>query len=178
MLHTSDVYVSCQYCSELYNGTINLGHDLQLFENKRVQKGYSLNIDLSKPESPFLNLPYREYQELKSYANFLKNPINDDPDHQQELHFPSNIEYARIEECDSFNDIVKKHNFKGFCIYFNSKKVKTFNRDFIELLYYINSTVALSSNKEKTIAILNCEHEYWKTGNNFKQWIIEETFYS
>ena len=58
---------------ELYNGTINLGHDLQLFENKRVQKGYSLNIDLSKPESPFLNLPYKEYQELKSYANKYKN---------------------------------------------------------------------------------------------------------
>ena len=163
---------------ELYNGTINLGHDLQLFENKRVQKGYSLNIDLSKPESPFLNLPYKEYQELKSYANYLKEPLNDDPDYQKQLLLPSNIEYVKIEDCDSFKDIVKKHNFKGFCIYFNCNKVKIFNRDFIELLYYINSTVALSSNKEKTIAILNCEHEYWKTGNNFKQWIIEETFYS
>ena len=125
-----------------------------MFENKRVQKGRALNIVLSKPESPFLNLPYKEYQELKSYANFLKEPLGEDPDYQKQLLLPSNIEYVKIEDCDSFKDIVKKHNFKGFCIYFNCNKVKTFNRDFIELLYYINSTVALSSNKEKTIAIL------------------------
>ena len=53
----------------------------------------------------------------------------------------------------------------------NSKGAKYTKGNIWKLIYY-------KKYKEKTIAILNCEHEYWKTGNNFKQWIIEETFYS
>ncbi len=163
---------------ELFNGTSTLGMDLQFYENKETQRGLSLNIDLTKINSPLLDLPYKEYQELNSYAKFLKEPLGPEPDEQKQILYPSNIEYEKMDECESFNDIVKRHNFKGFCIYFNSNKVKEFKRDFEELLYYINSQIALSTNKEKTIAILNCEHEYWKTGKNFKQWIIEKTFYS
>ena len=42
----------------------------------------------------------------------------------------------------------------------------------------INSEVSMTRSDDNKVAIINCEHEYWKTGKNYKEWILPETFYT
>ena len=103
---------------------------------------------------------YEEKQPLQNLHTFMK-PV-----------------YIPIEEKTTSKKIVKLNEYKGFCIYIDSNNIKTFKRDLYELLFYINSDVAMSYNKNKTVVIFNCEHEFWKTGKNYSSWNIEDTFYN
>jgi len=74
--------------------------------------------------------------------------------------------------------IVTKNKFSGICMYMHDSIIKVNDRDIHEFLFCINSEVSMTRSDDNKVAIINCEHEYWKTGKNYKEWILPETFYT
>ena len=40
-----------------------------------------------------------------------------------------------------------------------------------------NDTFSIAKTKNNSISIINCEHEYWKTEQNYKEYIINNEFF-
>ena len=75
------------------------------------------------------------------------------------------------------SEIVKHNEYKGFCLYIDKTIAKHLYRDVYELLFFTNWDVSITKSIDSSIAIINCEHEYWKTGNNYKEWILTKEMY-
>ena len=79
---------------------------------------------------------------------------------------------------DDFKGMVKLNDYRGFCITLDTKKLKKgINRDIYELFFCIPSTFSIAKTKNNSISIINCEHEYWKTEQNYKEYIINNEFF-
>lgn len=76
-----------------------------------------------------------------------------------------------------FEKITNRNNYKGFAVYLDNTKSKKFNRTLPELLYLANPTVSIVRAEDNQFAIINCEHEYWKTNENYQEIIIQKSFY-
>lgn len=87
-----------------------------------------------------------------------------------------NINFIETQKLSTFSNIVNK-NKTGICFILNTKKIKTFNRDLYELLFCIPAKFSVSCNKEKSIAVINCEHEGWDKKNSFKQYTFTDDFF-
>jgi len=170
----------------LQDGSICLD-EFQYDENKPHENGESLIAGLTKPNNPIFNVPEDELNDFKGLAEFMETynkkrstdwGAYEEKQPLQNLHTFMKPVYIPIEEKTTSKKIVKLNEYKGFCIYIDSNNIKTFKRDLYELLFYINSDVAMSCNKNKTVVIFNCEHEFWKTGKNYSSWNIEDTFYN
>jgi hypothetical protein len=79
----------------------------------------------------------------------------------------------------TFYNIVEKNNFKGFAIFVDNTKIglENFDRTLPELLYIANPTVSIVRSVNNEFAIINCEDEYWKTNQNYKEIVIQKSFY-
>lgn len=82
----------------------------------------------------------------------------------------------RIDKIDN-KEIVKQNLYLGYCIYIDDTIKETLYRDCYELLFFTNWDVAITRSEDNKVAIYNCEHEYWKTGKNFKEWILTKEMY-
>ena len=174
---------------ELLGGNDKLLDILQYFENKPPQPGSELPLSLSKPNNPILNLSDEESLILTQLSNFYKNvgtDVHNKLSEQEEnyhnwqlfLKGPNFIHTPLIKQSSDFKELVIKNDYRGFCVYIDIKNMGAFTRDLAELLFFINKPVPIAHNKNKSLAIINCEHDYWKTGKNYNSWNIEETFYT
>lgn len=79
---------------------------------------------------------------------------------------------------NDFKSIVELNDNRGFCITMNTSKLKKgIHRDIYELFFCIPSFFTIAKTKNKSISIINCEHEYWKTKQNYKEYIITDKFF-
>lgn len=79
-----------------------------------------------------------------------------------------------------FKKITNKNDYKGFAVYIDNTKIQKyikFEKTLPELLYLANPTVSIVRAEDNRFAIINCEHEYWKTNENFQEIIIQKSFY-
>lgn len=96
------------------------------------------------------------------------------------LDTPSTIHYPVESVYKNFNykDIAQKQDYKGFAVWYNPAGKPKIYRDLYELLFFTCESISCTISKNKELAIINCEHEYWKTGNNYKEWILTEDMYN
>jgi len=88
-----------------------------------------------------------------------------------------NLGYDYIEKnVSNYKEIVKDNSYKGFCIVINTEELKSFERDLAELFFCIPASYSLARTKNKSIAIINCEHKYWKGKGEIKEYIINDNF--
>ena len=55
--------------------------------------------------------------------------------------------------------------------------LKVFERNIFELLFCIPDTYTLTRNNDNSLCIINCEHKYWKTGENMKEYVLTDNFF-
>ena len=128
-----------------------------------------------------------EIKLLKEYYIFLsknKELLKEVFSNSKTFTFKPHIERVASDLIDgvSFTNfckiLVTKNNFSGICMYMHDSVIKINDRDVYEFLFCINSEVSITRSEDNKVAIINCEHEYWKTGKNYKEWILPETFYT
>ena len=88
-----------------------------------------------------------------------------------------NLNFIENKSLSNFNEIVNYNNKKGICFVLDTDKVKTFNRDLYELLFCIPAKFSVSCNKEKSIAVVNCEHKGWQNKKDYKQYTFTKEFF-
>ena len=128
-----------------------------------------------------------EIKLLKEYYIFLsknKELLKEVFSNSKTFMFKPHMERVDVSDFNevSFTDfckiLVTKNNFSGICMYMHDSVIKINDRDVCEFLFCINSEVSITRSEDNKVAIINCEHEYWKTGKNYKEWILPETFYT
>ena len=77
-----------------------------------------------------------------------------------------------------WKELVIKNEYTGICIYMHDSVIQINDRDIHEFLFCINTEVSMTRSKDSKVSIINCEHEYWKTGKNYKEWILPKSFYT
>jgi hypothetical protein len=115
------------------------------------------------------NLTNDELTYLNHYLklfNLSKKPNN--PSFKYKL-----IEIDNIED---YKKIVTLNNNKGICVVMKSN-LKVFERNIFELLFCIPDTYTLTRNNDNSLCIINCEHKYWKTGENMKEYVLTDNFF-
>lgn len=127
-----------------------------------------LNTDRS-----FFNDKLNE-QELEYLTTFL--PAFETQ--EKTKHCAINYVIKPINSGYELNDLAKLNEYKGFCMYFNTTEVIKMTRDFDELLMCIPPTFSLIRTEDRNIAVINCEHEFWKTGDNFREYVLSPKFFN
>ena len=103
-------------------------------------------------------------------VDVLKNNLFD------EYRFDLNDKYIEIK--NDFSKIVKTNDYKGYAIWIDKDVVRNMDREVFEFLYLVRNDIAITKTKNNKVAIINCEHEDWKTNelNSKSIWIIEDSF--
>ena len=68
---------------------------------------------------------------------------------------------------------VNLNQHKGFCLVVNTFKTK---RIMEELMFLAHPDFTLSKTQDEKVMVINCEHEYWTTGKEYKEYIIDDKF--
>lgn len=68
---------------------------------------------------------------------------------------------------------VNLNNHKGFCLVINTFKTERVPE---ELMFLAHPEFTLSKTEDEKVMVINCEHEYWTTGKNYKEYIIDDKF--
>lgn len=92
------------------------------------------------------------------------------------IHYP----IVSVEHGFEYTDVAKQQNYKGFAVWYNPENInkpKIF-RDIYELLYFTGASVACTRSENNELAIINCEHEFWRTRKNYKEWILTKEMYN
>ena len=111
------------------------------------------------------------------HASNLKDPLQRYENHAFKI-FYNETNKTFNHNFNVFKDLVERNNYKGFCVYIHPKNIGDFERSIFELMFCINSSVALTTNSERTIVVINCEHTYWKTETNLKKWELANAFFT
>jgi hypothetical protein len=111
-----------------------------------------------------------QFFDIATDSNVLKNNLFD------EYRFDLNDKYIEIE--NDFSKIVKENDYKGYAIWIDKDVVQKMDREVYEFLYIVRNDIAITKTKNDKVAIINCEHEDWKTNelNSKSIWIIEDSF--
>ena len=85
---------------------------------------------------------------------------------------------VNIEIKNDFSKIVETNDYKGYAIWIDKDVVRNMDREVFEFLYLVRNDIAITKTKNNKVAIINCEHEDWKTNevNSKSIWIIEDSF--
>jgi len=67
---------------------------------------------------------------------------------------------------------VKQNNYKGICFVINGDTTRLYE----ELLLFCPPSFTLTRSSDNKIMIINCEHDYWRTGKGFKEYILTDSF--
>jgi len=87
-----------------------------------------------------------------------------------------NFKLIEIDNIEDYKKIVTLNNNKGICVVMKSN-LRVFERNIFELLFCIPDTYTLTRNNDNSLCIINCEHEYWKTGENMKEYVLTDNFF-
>ena len=98
----------------------------------------------------------------------------DIPDTPFNIHYP----VVSVDKRFDYESIAQKQDYKGFAVWYNPAGKPKLYRDFYELLFFTCESISCTISENKELAIINCEHEYWKTGKNYKEWILTENMYN
>ena len=112
---------------------------------------------------------YDMHREVLDYEE--RNDIKDSP---CTIHYPV---FEKSQEFD-YKKIAKEQDYKGYAVWYNPKEGNNIYRDFYELLYFISDSTSCTISENKELAIINCEHEYWKTGKNYVEWTLTQSMYN
>ena len=205
-VHPSDIYIDNSYRSfnyfmdKVHNNQVNIYTNCKPSElnkylltiTKKFLQYNSINEELENNESKVkpehsLETFFLQARELlgkpfqEEFDSIVKK-ISSFNSHLNELKESKLTPYAspsiiRIEKIDD-KEIVKQNLYSGYCIYIDDTLKKDLYRNHYELLFFTNWDVAITRSEDNKIAIYNCEHEYWKTGKNFKEWILTKEMYS
>ena len=206
-LHSSTYYLPNtfismnNFCKIFFNNSFNIYTDNEVTKKKHIQEGERKILDeiFSLPNvkkvtrtllsdnfsletsSNYNDTARSNYHYLKS--NFTNEEIVYMRSFLKMFSLSKNPDYTgfdfKVIKSSNINDtkkIVKLNNNKGICIIFKSN-IKTFERNIFELLFCIPSSYTISKNKDSSICIINCEHEYWKSGKNYKEYILTDNFF-
>lgn len=91
---------------------------------------------------------------------------------------PIYIEDSRVELITGVEDLqhfVEVNKYKGICVVIKTEHI-TLNRDLGELLITIPASHSLCRTSDNSLFVINCEHEFWKTSNNFTEYLYTDKF--
>jgi len=204
-VHPSNIYIDNSFRSfnyfmdKVHNNRVNvytnckpvvLKSHLQAITNKLIRYK-SINEELEyneskvKAEHPFESFLLQvndllgknfkqEFESIVKKVNLSHSYLNETKKSELEPYAPPNI--VKADTTDN-KEIVKLNLYSGFCIYIDKSLKENLYRNHYELLFFTNWDVAITRSEDNKIAIYNCEHEYWKTGNNYKEWILTKEMY-
>ena len=204
-VHPSDIYIDNSFRSfnyfmdKVHNSRVNvytnckptvLNRYFNLITTKLIHYD-SINEELEnneskvKPEHSFesfllqvkdlLGKNYKEeFDSIIKKVSLLDNHLNAQKESELEPYAPPNI--IEVKTTD-IKKIVKQNSYSGYCIYIDESLKEGLYRNHYELLFFTNWDVAITRSEDNKIAIVNCEHEYWKTDNNYKEWILKKEMY-
>lgn len=141
-----------------------------LFKAEAMISGIERNKDLFDDDEKYI---FEEFKKLFKNISVKKKIQND----YHSFMFKKGNYYEVEKNNDTFNNIAIKNNYKGFAVFVDTSKIKKFNRTLPEILYLANPTVSIVRAEDNQFAIINCEHEYWKTNENYQEIIIQKSFY-
>jgi hypothetical protein len=143
-----------EHCLQLIDPNKTKGMKLTSEEDKFYKSIYKGLIDYSKDNCKYLQEP-----------NFYNPKLS-----------LGNSEVIQINlETINLQDIVTKNNYKGIVVILSKNLPNT--RLFAELLMITNIDSAVTKTSNETLQIINCEHEFWKTGLNYKETLINNSFF-
>lgn len=191
--HTSTYYLPNtflsmnSFCKLFFNNTFNIYTNdknklkkILLEESKHFLSINELKQDnlnttggYSRPLDPYpgifeKSLSKKEIEFITKYIDLIHT--TDEQQHKT-------IDYNIIKTQDLDSKKIVQQNQKGITIIIDSNKIQELNRNIYELLFCIPSTHTLTRNKENSVKIINCEHEYWTTEKNYKEYILSEDFF-
>ena len=119
---------------------------------------------------------------MKKFDNFLNknNEIFEyekNKNYEERSYSLNNLPIINIDETLDFFIIPELNNYRGFALFLGDIDLDSFFRTPIEMLYFISGDVSIVKSKDEKVAIINCEHEYWKTKKNYKEYILTDNVY-
>ena len=155
--------------SKLRDGFVNWDreHYLQLIDPNKTE-----GMKLTSEEDKFYKSIYKGLIDYsKDNCKYLQEPNFYNPNHSL-----GDSEVIQINlETINLQDIVTKNNYKGIVVILSKNLPNT--RLFAELLMITNIDSAVTKTSNETLQIINCEHEFWKTGLNYKETLINNSFF-
>ena len=116
------------------------------------------------------NLPTDQYNELmfldRAFST-IKSPTF--------FNFTFNYEEVDYNMLSNYNKLVEKNLYRGYCISYNCNQTE-FYRSIYEVLLLCPSNFSLARSENNNIAVINCEHPYWKTGEGYKEFVFSDSF--
>lgn len=134
---------------------------LQL-ENKTNLNHVINNIEEFDRETLLALKEIRSRYPLKPRDKFSPNYIQD-------------INVESIKNISDLNYFVELNEYRGICVIFNTANT-ALKRDLGELLITVPASHSLCRTHDNSIVVLNCEHEFWKTSNNFTEYLYTDNF--
>lgn len=167
-------FLAAKLLGEGFNGVANYKRFLSFNDSFTVtEKNYNPHILKLKK---YFTEDYNEWFDL-SEKYFKSNKFIHDKNKKTKFLPFEKSNYISIEKLD-FAKIVELNQYKGFALFIDNTIFDSIYRTYFELLFFISGEVSLSKSVDNKIAIINCEHEYWKTGENYKEWKLTKEMYS
>jgi hypothetical protein len=84
-----------------------------------------------------------------------------------------------IKDKKFLKTLVEKNKFKGILVIFSREFIeeKT-DRTFSEILMCMSPTSAVTRKANNSVALINCNHEFWSTGANYTDKVIPKSFFN
>ena len=165
-----------------------LVNEKRIIPNKKVLDLLEVDSYSSNPKNPFPK-SLQKYFEGDSIKNWLKkfdiflNKNNEifeyekNKNYEERSYSLNNLPIINIDETLDFFIIPELNNYRGFALFLGDIDLDSFFRTPIEMLYFISGDVSIVKSKDEKVAIINCEHEYWKTKKNYKEYILTDNVY-
>ena len=169
--NSQNTILSSFLSKENYQNFLNLTKINKVSEPWGYESCNNYNYTFESNKSYFKqNLTDEEYDFFIKFENLLN-------DKNSKVKNTLNLNFIENKSLSNFNEIVNYNNKKGICFVLDTDKVKTFNRDLYELLFCIPAKFSVSCNKEKSIAVINCEHKGWQNKKDYKQYTFTKEFF-
>ena len=136
------------------------------------------------PKSTILRglIPFYKDEKYKLFFEKYEDFFNDHLlEFEKEINHTNtliNLPVETVSPDTNFKNIAEKNGFKGFALFLGDLEYDKFIRSPIELLFFISAFNTITVSGDNQLAIINCEHEYWKTGENYKEWKLTKEMYS
>jgi len=204
-VHPSDIYIDNSFRSfnyfmdKVHNNRVNIYTNCKPLElnrylltiTKKFLQYISINEELENNESKvrpdhsletfllqvkdLLGKNYKdEFNSIIKKVSLTDDYLNVIKESKLKPYTRPNI--IKVETTD-IKKIVKQNLYLGYCIYIDESLREGLYRNHYELLFFTNWDVAITRSQDNKLAIVNCEHEYWKTGKNYKEWILTKEMY-
>jgi len=155
--------------SKLRDGFVNWNreHYLQL-----IDPGMIKEMELNSKEDKFYKSIYKGLCDYsRDNRKYLEEPNFYNP--------TLSLGNAEVIQADiqsiNLQNTVAKNNYKGIVVILSKNLPDT--RLFAELLMITNINSAVTKTRDNSLQIINCEHEFWKTKANYKETLINNSFF-